>query len=134
MSVGQIVASSAVLEVRRRHEYLAPLFGYLRSHFFIAGLVAQEAGRRRGQSLTAVRVAIIKRGEQVIFPWFVAECCAVIGKSVEEVMGAEWVARFGESGDGEGGSEIAPVGIPRTYRKDAVKGGDQAESSSENAA
>ena len=114
------------------------MFGYLRSHFFIAGLVAQEAGRRRGQSLTAVRVAIIKRGEQVIFPWFVAECCAVIGKTVEEVMGAEWVARFGESGDGEGGSEIAPVGIPRTYRKDAVndavKGGDQAESSSESGA
>jgi hypothetical protein len=62
--------------------------------------------------MTATRLALVKRGELTVPSWLVAQCCAVIGKTVEEVMGAAWVKRFGA--DGCGGSEVAPVGTPRS--------------------
>lgn len=120
MSLGQDGAYSerSLIATDRRREYIRPLYAYLREHFYIAGLVLGEAGHRQDYPMTPVRVAQVKRGELVIPPWLVAESCAVIGKSVAEVMGANWRARFGD--DGRGGSEIAPVGTPRLYSKDKL--------------
>lgn len=124
---GQVDPSAPrwVMDVTRRREYLAPLFAYLRVHHYIAGSVAREAGERGGYPVTPILLAQMKRGERIILPWFIAACCAVIERSVAEVMGAEWVARYGA--DGAGGSEEAPVGQPRTYtRADGVHATDAA--------
>ena len=104
--------------MRARQQYLAPLFVYLRAHRYTASLVAHEASERGGYPFTAVRVWQMKRGTSVTPPWFVEQCCAVIEKSVAEVMGSRWVARFGEDGRGlpSGGTEEAPVGEPRIQK------------------
>jgi hypothetical protein len=99
--------SLPVGERERRQAYLAPLFVYLAAHHYVPSYVARDAGRRHGMELTVQRLSIIKRASAVIPDWLVAECCAVIGRSVAEVMGEEWVRQFGE--DGRGGTEIAPV-------------------------
>ena len=118
MSVGQL-GKSGFAEVQRRKAYLAPLFTYLLDHYYVAGRVAAAAGERehaesgREYKVTGVRLALLKRGELMVPPWLVEQCCAVIGKSVEEVMGAEWVKRYGP--DGWGGEETAPTGTPRMY-------------------
>lgn len=134
MSLGQGGAYSerGLIASERRREYVAPLYAYLRAHFYIAGLVLSEAGNRQDYPMTPVRVAQVKRGELVIPPWLVAESCAVIGKSVAEVMGADWRARFGD--DGRGGSEIAPVGTPRLYCKDKLSVSAGSTESSESVA
>ena len=113
--------------VSRRVDYLAPLFAYLREHHYVAGQVAREAGVRGGRAIWRQRLLQMKRGVAVTPPWFVAQCCAVIGRSVAEVMGAEWVSRFGADGAGltSGGTEEAPVGPgriqkpPRRHRRDS---------------
>jgi hypothetical protein len=61
-----------------------------------------------------VRIWRMRRGRSITPPWFVAECCAVIGRPIAEVMGADWVRRFGV--DGCGGREMAPVGPLRVRR------------------
>jgi hypothetical protein len=61
----------------------------------------------------SVRLSRMKVGYQIIPPWFVEACCVVIGRSPLEVMGPEWVRRFGEDGrGGRAGQEIAPTAIP----------------------
>ena len=121
MSVGQLAGAGSFAEVQRRKAYIAPLFAYLYAHYYVAGRVAYAASEREIEEhggeypVTAARLSLLKRGELTIPPWFVAQCCAVIERSVEEVMGAEWVGRFGL--DGLGGKEDAPVGIPRFYPK-----------------
>jgi hypothetical protein len=119
MSVTQTVGRTAYEEIQRRREYLAPLFAYLRAHHYIPGLVARDAGERGGMPVSSILLTQMKRGERVIPPWFVAECCRVIGRSTRAVMGEAWVKQFGRTG--RGGAEDAPVGMPRTYRaKDAL--------------
>lgn len=111
-------------ERQRRVEYLEPLVAYLRDHFYIAGLVADEALQRAlAAGETTLRsqnswLPKMKRGDATIPPWFVEQCCAVVGKSVLEVMGTEWVIQFGADGRGleSGGTERAPVGSPRLQR------------------
>lgn len=111
-------------ERQRRVEYLEPLVAYLRDHHYIAGLVADEALQRAlADGETTLRsqtswLPKMKRGDATIPPWFVEQCCAVLDKNVAEVMGAEWVIRFGADGRGleSGGAERAPVGSPRLQR------------------
>jgi hypothetical protein len=99
-------------EAELRRSYLAPLFGYLRGHHYATADVTREACARHGLRMSRQRLSQVKRAICVTPPWFVAECCAVIGQPVAEVMGAEWVTRFGEDGRGveSGGTERAPVG------------------------
>lgn len=99
---------------QKRREYLVPLFVYLRAHHYIASSLALEAGERGGYPIQRIRLAHMRRGSSVTPPWFIEQCCAIVGKSVEEVMGAEWVERFGA--DGRGGTEAAPVGKPRIQK------------------
>lgn len=107
-------------ERQRRVEYLAPLVAYLLERRYVAGLIAEDALERArliGEATLRSQtcwLAKMKRGDATIPPWFVEQCCAVIGKSVEEVMGAEWITRFGA--DGRGGAETAPTGAPRLQR------------------
>ncbi|HEU5349634.1 MAG TPA: hypothetical protein VFU63_13565 [Ktedonobacterales bacterium] len=120
--------------VARRVEYLAPLFAYLQDHHHVAGQVAREAGVRGGRAIVRQRLWQMKLGVAVTPPWFVAQCCAVIGRPVAEVMGAEWVSRFGADGAGlaSGGTEEAPVGPgriqkpPRRHQRDGQHVGQAA--------
>lgn len=100
--------------VEARRAYLAPLVIYLRAHHYILCRVAQEAGERGGHHFPTTRVWQMARGYSVAPPWFVEQCCVVIEKPVEEVMGAEWVKRFGVNGRGR--VEVAPVGPPRIQK------------------
>lgn len=110
MNHGQETASGQA-EAERRVRYLEPLFMYLLKHHYVAGVVARVAGDAHGLAITSTRLSRMRHGKQVIPAWFVAECCAAIGKSVVEVMGAGWARLFGE--DGRGGEYLSPVGIPR---------------------
>jgi hypothetical protein len=78
-------------EVERRREKLAPLFAYLRQHGINALWVAQRVGKRQGIAMTRARLSHIKHGRCLTPEGFVEECCREIGRSVEEVMGSEWV-------------------------------------------
>ena len=100
--------------IKARQEYVAPLFEHLRAHHYRASVVAYQASVRGGYPFTAVRVWRMIRGRSITPPWFVAECCAVIGRPIAEVMGADWVRRFGV--DGRGGTEMAPVRPLRVQR------------------
>ena len=118
MSVGQLSGAGAFAEVQRRKAYVAPLFSYLLAHYYVPGRVARAAGELESAAhggdyvMTSTRLALVKRGELTVPSWLVVQCCAAIEKTVEEVMGVEWVRRFGA--DGCGGSEVAPVGTPRS--------------------
>jgi hypothetical protein len=68
-------------EYARRREYLEPLFRYLRQHHYVPGQVARAAGRRHGLDINNQRLSQIKRAICVTPLWFVAECCAVVGRS-----------------------------------------------------
>jgi hypothetical protein len=109
--------SSAYAEIQRRIEYLAPLYAYLHAHFLIPGRLVAAASAEVGSPISSVVLSQMKRGERVIPSWLVAVCCQTLGRPVAEVMGAEWVRRFGE--DGRGGAENAPVGEPRVYARPA---------------
>lgn len=104
----------------RRGEYLAPLVAYLRAHHYIALPILRDAAARAvasGEEPMLVHgnwLPMMRRGQRVVPPWLVEQCCAVIGRTVEEVMGAEWVRRFGA--DGRGGMEASPIGSPRIQR------------------
>lgn len=100
--------------IAERRVYLAPLLTYLREHHYTMGAVARQASIRGGFPIAACRLWQMKRGDSIIPPWFVAECCRVIGKSVRTVMGDEWVKRYGRTG--RGGTHPAPVGSPRVQR------------------
>lgn len=104
----------------RRVEYLAPLVAYLRERHYIAFAIVEEALNRAvaaGEEPMRVHpnwMPMMQRGQRRVPPWLVEQCCAVISRSVEEVMGAEWVKRFGA--DGHGGTEIAPTSAVRRQR------------------
>ena len=112
-------------EIERRKEYLAPLYAYLRAQYgWVGASDVTDAARLRAEQVGEVvarnrltwinRQAKMRQGECVTPPWFIEQCCAVIGKPVSEVMGAEWVKRFGA--DGRGGTERAPVRQPRQQK------------------
>ena len=82
-------------EFERRRRMLAPLFAYWRSHGISGIFVARLAGRRHGLEITRVRLSAMRRGACLTQAWFVAECCRVMSRAVEEVMGAAWIAEFG---------------------------------------
>ncbi|HEU5347351.1 MAG TPA: hypothetical protein VFU63_01945 [Ktedonobacterales bacterium] len=107
-------------DAERRVQYLAPLVAYLREHHHIGLPIVREACARAveaGEEPMLVHgnwLPMMQRGQRRVPPWLVEQCCAVIGRTVEEVMGAEWVKRFGP--DGRGGAEIAPTGVVRRQR------------------
>ena len=107
-------------EVERRIEYLAPLMAYLRASGVqlesFMRLVSQRA-KRAGVAINTSGRLWIRRmevGQCVIPRWLVEQSCAVLDLPVAEVMGAEWVKRFGA--DGRGGEEAAPTGDPHIKR------------------
>lgn len=107
-------------EIELRVEYVAPLFAHLRvSEIMLESfmrMVSQRAKRAGLPMNTSGRLwaARIERGQCVIPRWLVEQSCAALGLPVAEVMGDEWVKRFGE--DGRGGDEFAPTGDPHIKR------------------
>lgn len=107
-------------EMERRDAYLAPLMAWLRASglpihtvMWMACMRAKAAGEPLNTS-GRIWPTKIERGLCVIPPWLVEQCCNVVGLSVAELMGEEWVRRFGA--DGRGGAERAPVGRPHVKR------------------
>jgi hypothetical protein len=104
-----------------RVEYARPLLVYLRVQDIGWSRVTDGAVARAvaaGHPVIGsghLKLWHFKRGIAAIPPWFVQETCAVLGKHVAEVMGEEWVRRFGE--DGRGGQERAPVRPSRMQRR-----------------
>jgi hypothetical protein len=108
-------------EIALRKAYMRPL----RVHLLLEEITAQqmlvdqalELAVAAGEPVVTsrrVQLPLVVRGRATIPPWLVENVCRVLGKSVAEVMGAEWVEQFGE--DGRGGSQRAPVGGPRIQR------------------
>lgn len=117
-SAASVVGPSQWLEadIARRREYLAPMWRYLRGHVRSVAQVMEAARQLAEAGGEAVpgdarrwhwKVSKIRQGTSVAPPWLVQRSCEVIGKSVAEVMGDEWVVRFGA--DGRGGQDDAPV-------------------------
>lgn len=85
-------------ERSRRVEYLAPLFAYCRERGVMALVVARRACMRRGEPvISKSQLNHMRMGEMTAPAWLVAECCRELGRPVTDVMGAEWVAAFGNT-------------------------------------
>lgn len=100
--------SATVIAERRR--ILEPLFAYMGSHHVIALSVARLAWLRLGApgEMTKLRLHRIKAGRAILPAGFIDAMCAELGRSVEEVMGAEWLERYAvrDVPTGEQGSEM----------------------------
>lgn len=120
----------------RRVEYLAPLVAYLRERHYIAFAIVEEALNRAvaaGEEPMRVHpnwMPMMQRGQRRVPPWLVEQCCAVIGRPVEEVMGAAWVTRFGA--DGHGGTEVAPTSVVRRQRPWSVQTQERADANNDS--
>jgi hypothetical protein len=83
-------------ERERRRQLVEPLFRYCRERGISVAHVVRRACMRRGvEPFSGARIWQIQAGNCVAPEWLVAECCRVLERRVETVMGAAWIAEFG---------------------------------------
>jgi predicted ribosome-associated RNA-binding protein Tma20 len=71
------------------------LFSYMAGHGIVALFIARRVGMRLGVAIDKGRLSHIKRGGCLLPPGFIEGACREMGRTVEEVMGAEWMRRYG---------------------------------------
>lgn len=80
-----------------RAAYVAPLRAYLREHGILDVHVARRLSLLHGRTFSRQRLYNVWTGYNPAPAGFVEDCCRILGRPVEEVMGAEWVATYGNT-------------------------------------
>jgi len=83
--------------IERRRRSLAPLFAFMVEHSYHQMGIIRQAYAAAGVDRVPNRIEVqqARLGRRNVPWWFVRGCCAAMERSVEEVMGREWIAEFG---------------------------------------